>query len=108
MPNTIQPATNRLLVELVPIDDPIYSLPASSLILPTQTDEEQVRSNLFRVLAVGEQVKINGLYAVGDIIIKANFASGAAVIYAGKPYLLLSEGDILCKIIPELIPTQVN
>lgn len=99
---TIQPAPNRVLVKWIKFDDPVYGEPIAKKIILTEEVEENAtkskRSPLFRVMAVGAHIS-PGSYSVGDIVFKARIGTETAFAYQDVVYELLSEADIIGKLI---------
>lgn len=98
----IQPAPNRILVKWIPNDDPVYGDPITKKIILTEEVQDNAtkgkRSPLFRVLAIGAHIT-PGSYAVGDIVFRPNIGAHTAFAYQDVVYELLSEADIIGKLV---------
>lgn len=95
----IIPAFNRLLVKPIPTGDSRYGVKAGKIVTLEGSEAQTEQSTmLFEVLELGNKIKEDGRFSVGDVVMLIGYNTGGLVAYAGIKYMLITEPEILCKV----------
>jgi chaperonin GroES len=84
---TFKPLGERVLLER--IEEPTKT--ATGIIIPDNAKEKPLSA---KVIAIGKEIKEEGVISVGDTVVFAKYA-GTELSLDGKDYLVMNQDDIL-------------
>jgi len=104
-PSVVTPTRNRLLLQTIPDDHPIYGRTESKIILPKGVVSSDPESTILQVKAIGEGVT---QFKKDDFVFLSKFSMLAGIAYMGEKYLVVFETDILGKLDYQSITVSEN